>query len=380
MLTQFLPPGSTPASQNPLADETVLTLAQVVFGLMQVTGASPAQLFSWAAIATTDLAGYDTLHATAQDIKNTTASHYDPVTWPTVAEPLSDQIRGSQRDALVAYVMARLGFTDTGDLFELLLIDVEMGACMGTSRIRQAINSAQLFVQRCLLNLETEVSPGQIDAGQWNTWRSQYSIWAAAREVFLFPEEYMIEQLRDDQTPIFSDFSNTLLQNDITSDSAAQAFLDYLEELKTIARLDICGMYYQEETDPNTGAGIDIIHVVGRTWHTPRTYYYRTLTNGQAWSAWEPIQADITGDHVQTGHLAGPAPPHLASLHDADLQPAGDTAGDYRSDHRPADSGDRSGSAELLADHAGLERVQPRQVEAQERDRRVPALVCAGPR
>jgi peptidoglycan hydrolase-like protein with peptidoglycan-binding domain len=298
VLTQFLPPGSTPASQNPLADDTVLIPAQVVFGLMQLTGASPAQLFSWAAIATTDLAGYDILHATAQDIKNTTASHYDPVTWLTVAEPLSDRIRGSQRDALAAYAMARLGFTDSGDLFELLLIDVEMGACMGTSRIRQAVNSAQLFVQRCLLNLEAEVSPGQIDAGQWNTWRSQYSIWAAAREVFLFPEEYMIEQLRDDQTPIFSEFSNALLQNDITSDSAAEAFLDYLEELKTIARLDICGMYHEQETDPNTGAGIDIIHVVARTWHTPPTYYYRTLTNGQAWSAWEPIQADITDDHV----------------------------------------------------------------------------------
>ncbi len=269
----------------------------VVIGLTQVTGASASQLFSWAAIATTDLAGYDTLHATAQDIKNITASHYDPVRWLTIAEPLSDQIRGRQRDALVAYVMTRNGFTDTGQLFELLLIDTEVGACMGTSRIRQAINSAQLFVQRCLLNLETEVSPAQIDAGQWTTWRSQYSVWAAAREVFLFPEEYMIPALRDDQTPIFSEFASALLQDDITSDSAAQAFLDYLEGLKAISRLDIRGMYYQD-TDPDTGENVDVLHVVARTWHTPRTYYYRTLTGGLTWSAWEPIQADITGDHL----------------------------------------------------------------------------------
>ena len=40
------------------------------------------------------------------------------------------------------------------------LIDVEMAPCMMTSRIKQAISSVQLFVQRCLMNLEAD-SPGQ---------------------------------------------------------------------------------------------------------------------------------------------------------------------------------------------------------------------------
>jgi hypothetical protein len=168
---------------------------------------------------------------------------------------------------------------------------------MGTSRIRQAINSARLFVQRCLLNLEKAVSPAQIDADAWNTWRSQYSLWAAGREVFLFPEDYLIPQLRDDQTPIFADFAGSLLQNDITSDSAEQAFLAYLDDLDEIARLDIRGVYWQD-TDPDTGEPVDILHVVARTWHTPRKYYYRKLINGMTWTPWEPIQTDITGDHL----------------------------------------------------------------------------------
>ncbi len=51
------------------------------------------------------------------------------------------------------------GITDTNGLFDYFLIDVEMSSCMGTSRIKQAISSVQLFVRRCLMNLEKEVDP-----------------------------------------------------------------------------------------------------------------------------------------------------------------------------------------------------------------------------
>ena len=40
-------------------------------------------------------------------------------------------------------------------LFEYFLIDVQMDACMDTTRIVQAISSVQLFINRCLLNLES---------------------------------------------------------------------------------------------------------------------------------------------------------------------------------------------------------------------------------
>ena len=43
------------------------------------------------------------------------------------------------------------------DLYAHFLVDVEMAPCMLTSRIVLATNSVQLFVQRCLLNLEPEV-------------------------------------------------------------------------------------------------------------------------------------------------------------------------------------------------------------------------------
>ena len=57
---------------------------------------------------------------------------------------------------------------DTPDkLYEHLLIDVEMEPCMVTSRVRQAIETVQHFIQRCLLNLEPGVKPSAIDASRW---------------------------------------------------------------------------------------------------------------------------------------------------------------------------------------------------------------------
>ena len=52
-------------------------------------------------------------------------------------------------------------------------------ACMLTSRIKQAISSVQLYVQRCLLNLEQPtVTPDAIDVKQWE-WRKLYRVWEA---------------------------------------------------------------------------------------------------------------------------------------------------------------------------------------------------------
>src|SRR5699024_12111433 len=60
-------------------------------------------------------------------------------------------------DLLVAYLLdENPDMADSGDLFNYFLIDVKMNACQLTSRLKQAISSVQLFVQRCFLNLESE--------------------------------------------------------------------------------------------------------------------------------------------------------------------------------------------------------------------------------
>jgi hypothetical protein len=82
----------------------------------------------------------------------------------------------------------------------------QLDACMETSRIKQAISSVQLFIQRCLLGLEekqlngTEVGvPNDaLDRDRWD-WMQRYRVWEANRKVFLYPENWIVPELRDDK-------------------------------------------------------------------------------------------------------------------------------------------------------------------------------------
>jgi hypothetical protein len=57
-----------------------------------------------------------------------------------------------QQDALVPFLvlqkpLVKWGVVDADSLFEFFLIDVQIGVCLQTSRIKQAISTVQLFVQ-----------------------------------------------------------------------------------------------------------------------------------------------------------------------------------------------------------------------------------------
>lgn len=74
-------------------------------------------------------------------------------------------------------------------------------------------------------------------------------MWEANRKVFLYPENWIEPELRDDKSPLFKELENELLQNEVTQDTAESAFLNYLEKLDEVARLDIRGMYWEHESE-----------------------------------------------------------------------------------------------------------------------------------
>jgi hypothetical protein len=213
--------------------------------------------------------------ATVRDLQSALRARYDQAAWLDVLQPINDDLRGLRRDALVAYVLQQFSQKpetsqiDTPDkLFEYFLMDVEMDPCMQTSRVRHALSSVQLFIERCLLNLEPRVSPASIRSDLWE-WMKRYRVWEANRKVFLWPENWLEPELRDDQSPIFKETMSELLQSDITEDTAAVALLNYLSKLEEIAKLEPCGIFYVEG-DPGTAD--DIAHVVARTAGAKRKY------------------------------------------------------------------------------------------------------------
>jgi hypothetical protein len=210
----------------------------------------------------------------------------DPATWAALDRAVGDML-------------------DRNELLEYFLIDIEMSSCMLTSRIKQAISSVQLFIHRCLLNLEPAVSPDEIDVEQWD-WMKNYRVWEANRKVFLYPENWIEPELRDDKTPFFKELETELLQSELADKTVEKALINYLYKLDEVARLDIrgfCRAVVPENPKANEMQQ-EVYHVFGRTWNPPYVYYYRRGTydvekdSGAEWTPWERLDLDIQGEHL----------------------------------------------------------------------------------
>ncbi|MEQ1844079.1 MAG: neuraminidase-like domain-containing protein [Nitrospira sp.] len=228
----------------------------------------------------------------ARDLKEAIKARFEPETWQRVAQPIFDKLRQRQRDALVAHVMHQHGFARMEQLYEYFLIDPGMEPVVQTSRIRLAIASLQLFIQRCLLNMELQVHPSVINSKQWE-WMKSERVCTASKRLYLFPENWLEPEFRDDKTHLFAELEGALLQGDVSSDLVEDAFLNYLKKLDELARLDIVAMHLEDNHDPARRT----LHVIGRTYSQPHKYFYRRYVH-QMWTPWDPVSAEIEGDHL----------------------------------------------------------------------------------
>ncbi len=297
------PNGFALSQQDLKCGEHFLDLHEAMHVIHRV-GISAKQLIDWsradlgAEIEALDNKSLEYKRAILRDVWQVIKAKYGEPKWLDVARPIRDVLRREQRDALVKYLLHDLrdiGIAKVGDLYEHFLVDVEMNPCMMTSRIKLAISSVQLFVQRCLLNLEQDAHLAARDAREWR-WRKNYRLWEANRKVFLYPENWIYPELRDDRSPFFEELQDELLQNELTDTTAEAALMSYLRKLNDVARLEMIGMYHQKETEDNIDNGV--LHVIGRTQGKPPSYYYRRRMEELHWTPWERIDLDIEGDHV----------------------------------------------------------------------------------
>ncbi|MEY2512820.1 MAG: hypothetical protein QOJ89_178, partial [bacterium] len=218
--------------------------------------------------------------------------------WQQSMQSVSDALRNERRDALVAYILFHHPpapkITTPDRLYEHFLLDVQMDACMQTSRIVLALSTIQLFVNRCLMNLEANVQPGSIRADRWQ-WMQRYRVWEANRKVFVYPENWLEPELRDGKSSFFSELESELLKSDITDELAEEAYLSYLKKLDDVAKLEIVAAFLQQGAagDPDD----DVLHVFARTNGKTREHYARRLQAGY-WTPWEKLSLAIEGDLV----------------------------------------------------------------------------------
>jgi hypothetical protein len=292
--TSALAAGVLTVTAAAFAQEQTLARLWAALQMLQRLGVPLAALTGVATVIDSTAPHDDRLVA-ARDLQNALKALYDQEAWLRVAPSVVDKLRQRQRDALVAHILHTHpeGFTDANQLFEYFLIDPGMEPVVRTSRIRLALSSVQLFIQRCFLNLEPRVNAAALNARHWQ-WMKRYRIWEVNRKIFLYPENWLEPEFRDDRTHLFQELEGALLQDDVTNDLAEDAFFQYLRRLEELARLEIVSIYAEENPlDPAANA----LHVLGRTFAEPHQYFYRRLVH-EMWTPWEPVGAGIDGNHV----------------------------------------------------------------------------------
>ncbi len=219
----------------------------------------------------------DSLWRAADDIHAAfRAKYFDVAVFNEKSEAFEDLTRGKRRDALVAFLVSEYAFQGPSQLYAHFLLDVEVSGCARTSELVSATMSLQLYVHRVLVGLElsdqsTKVHYTSEDARKEWTWRKHYRVWEANRKVFLYPENFIEPDLRDDKTPLFHDLENELLQRQITTAEAEESYAKYLTGYGELAGLKIVGAFHDMETD--------ILHLVGVTESDPPIHYLRQVNN-----------------------------------------------------------------------------------------------------
>lgn len=246
--------------------------------LSKKLGADIPRLFAWASPVGTSSQDFYRLHNVAEDIQKVARSRFDLKTWPDAVRPLSDVLRENQKNALIAFLLTQeeiksLGIYDADGLFEYFLIDTQMTPLVETSRIKQAIATVQLYIQRCLLGLEEShgVPAKVLDRGRWN-WMQKYRTWEANRKVFLYPENWVDPSLRDDKSELFRSFESAVLQNDLNATVINSSIKDYLFRVCEISNMAVVGLCV-DVTD-----SLKQSHIFCRTRTAPYNFYHNVFT------------------------------------------------------------------------------------------------------
>ena len=289
---------------------SLLASMQTCFNLMSAIGADTgfmnalAEIFTLPGGTGPNWETYKALEASAQ---GKIAGLYGSQ-WATVSTAMLGNLALNQKDAVLALVMAQLNAMDSSitssrNVYEYLLTNVNTGSAAQTSYIVEATAAAQLYLQRCRLMLE----PGVIDLSgidaTWWEWMLNYRVWEANREIFVYPENYLIPNLRQSATPQFTTLSQALQQINISPSSSDSAFLtavnnsgqnaaaeaaytSYINDFSDVTKTTVIDSHFA--TVNNTGTTF----LLGRSLSSPYTFYYCYQPDGLPWTSWEKL--DIT--------------------------------------------------------------------------------------
>lgn len=237
---------------------------------------------------------------TAQAVVAVANAKYQ-ASWTEVNDKIVSKLNEQKRNALVWLVLWQLRkdfptFTSLRQLYEFLLIDVEMSGCAMVSAIVEGISAVQLYLQRCRLNLELGVDKILIPQIWWE-WMTNYRIWEANRKIFVYPENYLIPSLRKSKTSLFKTLEDTLQQSDLRREAVESSFRGYLDGLSALTTLTYIDAY-QCIVDDGIRGPVETLFLFSRTKAEPYTYYYNSKESNSVWADWRKIDIAIGSQYI----------------------------------------------------------------------------------
>jgi hypothetical protein len=230
------------------------------------------------------------------------SAFYGPTGWAAISGQVHGKLQEHERDALVGVVLAGLhaDFSDIrspNNVYEFLLTDVETGPEAQISYVKEALNAVQLYLQRCRLRLEPGVAKIGIHEAWWD-WILNYRKWEANRRIFVYPENYLLPALRQDQTAPFRQLASDLLQSEITAEYVEKAYDTYLNTLMSETQLVLVDSFAGQVHDEKRGGPADAVYVFARTATSPYEFYLCRRLDGGPWSEWQEIDLTINSTEV----------------------------------------------------------------------------------
>ncbi|MEO7179069.1 MAG: neuraminidase-like domain-containing protein, partial [Allosphingosinicella sp.] len=279
-----------------------------VEGLAAIAGLAGTTLKT---VSGLDSDAWDAFTAAAAAMKAALAARYGTEAFDVLYREIEGTLLTQQRDALNGFAVfavsgvAELAAVDTiPKLSEYLLLDLQMSGCDSTSYIAQGIASVQAYMQRARMNLEPGVTDILVPESWW-PWISGYRLWEANRKVYLYPENYVDPELLQGASPLYNQFKDEILQNEIDEPHVAQAYTAYFTGLAEQANLYPVSVYLSAAADARTGEETETHYLFGRTNTEPYTYFHRTLHQTGIWTPWQKIDLTINAAAISSVHAYG---------------------------------------------------------------------------
>jgi hypothetical protein len=242
----------------------------------------------------------------------------------TMFKSIESQLNETLRDALVAYyldevvtqepTLKTLELKNADDLYQFLLLDVQVSQDVQTSCVASAISSLQQYINSILMGMEPGYEIKTLEPHlitQWRDQQAQYPIWAANQQLAWYPEIYIDPTLRLKKSDYFRQLENDINQNKIEVDTVHEAVKSYLGNFEQVANLSILNGYVTTDDFAN-----GTYYFIGKS-RGETAYYWRSVDMSQrsykagadgpkfdnpqpgAWSDWKKVNLPISENALE---------------------------------------------------------------------------------